>query len=89
MTAKEIINAIIEKNNSNPTKGKIELKKEVKDDYVSIEFGEFPNATSIVKQSDSSQSEEVLEERCYGSILDFMIRPLISVNYTEVAENRN
>jgi hypothetical protein len=93
MTAQEIIFAIIENNNRNPTSQKIELKKEIKGDFIQIEYGN----NIVVKEYSQSMEKEIdfehLEKRCYQRLLDFIveqsIKPYPLNQKNEVAENRN
>lgn len=93
MQAQEIIEAIIENNNRNPIREKIELKKEIKGDFIQMEYGN----NLIVKEYSQSMEKEIdfehLEKRCYQRLLDFIveqsIKPYPLNQQTEVAENRN
>ncbi len=77
MTAQEIIEAIIENNNRNPTSQKIELKKEIKGDFIQIEYGN----NIVVKEYSQSMEKEIdfehLEKRCYQKLLDFIVEQSI------------
>lgn len=79
MTAEGILNQIIVFNNSNVLNEKIELKKEIADNSVRMEFGVFPSNTFIVKESDTTQSKEILEKRGYERVVDFIIKKSISL----------
>lgn len=75
MTAKEIVNEIIEKNNSDFTKEKLELKQEFSENYnyFKIQFGFSDENCVLIKENGEEIKKDVLEERCYRSLLNLMI----------------
>ena len=80
MTAGEILAQLMNWNNKDVTKDKLSVEITEAPDYVLIEFGVFPENTFIVKETDLTVEREVLKERCFERILDFMIRKSISTN---------